>query len=92
MPKRGSSIARPCGTESGFAYDGVYAHETATRSPRRSSPRCSRSVIRSASVCVGWSTSHCMLITGMSAQRAISRIHALPSYGTRSWRMAMPSP
>ena len=92
MPKRGKSVATPCGTDSGRAYDGAYAHVIATFRPRRFSPRCSRSVIRSAIVCVGWSTSHWRLISGMSAHWAISRIHALPSYGARSWRMAMPSP
>ncbi len=92
MPNRGNSVAMPCGTDSGRAYEGAYAHVIATFMPRRLSPRCSRSVIRSAIVCVGWSTSHCRLISGMSAHCAISRIHSFPTYGARSWRIAMPSP
>src|SRR6266508_2231454 len=90
IPNRGRSVSRPCGTESGFAYEGANAHDTATRSPWRSPPRCSRKVIRSARVWVGWSTSHWRLITGMSAHFATSRMYAFPSYGTRSWRMAVP--
>ena len=30
MPNLGSRVSRPWGTESGFAYDGAYAHDTAT--------------------------------------------------------------
>ena len=74
MPKRVISVINPCGTLSGFAYDGANAQETAILRPFRFVPNFSRIVSRSASVWVGWSTSHCMLMIGTLAASAISRM------------------
>ena len=80
MPNRVISVISPCGTESGLAYDGANAQETAILRPLRFLPNFSRIVSRSASVCVGWSTSHCMLMIGTLAASAIARMYVLPSF------------